>query len=221
MSDEITSNPLADERRGHTRVQDAVGFHLQRGSDNDVADGQAGTTSVASVATAGGPAASDPAADGPAVGTPAATASVVAAPASVRRPNKYEIDGYADVKRNFPAVTDYIAELEERIRQLLLDADQPSQTPTHKVSLSAGGMAFADDVLLQTGEVIGVTLTLFPSLQRIAGDARVVSANDAPEIAIGDKPTYRIVFVRMTDADRTLLDAHVAQLMESVRLPDD
>ena len=215
MSDEITSNPLEDERRGHTRVQDAVGFHLQRGTDNDVAGGQAGTTSAASVAAAGGSAA-----DGPA-DTPAVTASVVAAPASVRRPNKYDIDGYADVKRNFPAVTDYIAELEERIRQLLLDADQPSQTPTHKVSLSAGGMAFADDVLLQTGEVIGVTLTLFPSLQRIAGDARVVSANDAPEIALGDKPTYRIVFVRMTDADRTLLDAHVAQLMDSVRLPDD
>ena len=67
---------------------------------------------------------------------------------NVRRANKYDIRGYADVKRDFPDVANYVEELEERIRQLLLDGAIPSESPTHKVSLSASGMAFADNMLM-------------------------------------------------------------------------
>lgn len=130
----------------------------------------------------------------------------------VRRANKYAIDGYAETRRHHPAIAAYIDELEERIRQLLLDGDPVSRVPTHKVSLSLGGMAFADARLLALDELLGVTLTLFPSGRRIGCDAQVVSANDAPEIAQGDLPTYRIAFLRMSDADRDALGAHVATL---------
>jgi len=137
----------------------------------------------------------------------------------VRRANKYDIDGYADVKRDFPAVTNYVEELEERIRQLLLDGAIPSESPTHKVSLSASGMAFSDNLLMYPGEQIGLTITLFPSLQRVGCDARVISAGDAPEIAIGEQHTYRISFVRITDADKQALDQHVQGLLLS--MPND
>jgi len=134
----------------------------------------------------------------------------------VRRANKYDISGYADVKRDYPAVAHYLEELEERIRQLLLDGAIPSESPTHKVSLSASGMAFADDALMYPGEQIGITITLFPSLRRVACDARVISAGDAPEIADGDKHTYRLSFVRITDADQQALELHVRGLLQSI-----
>lgn len=134
----------------------------------------------------------------------------------VRRANKYDIKGYAEVKREHPAVANYVEELEERIRQLLLDGVIPSESPTHKVSLSASGMAFADEVLMYPGEQVGITITLFPSLKRVACDARVVSAGDAPEIANGEKHTYRLNFVRITDADKKILDDHVKSLKKSI-----
>jgi len=134
----------------------------------------------------------------------------------IRRANKYEIEGYAEVKRNFPAVAGYVKELEERIRQLLLDGSKSSESPTHKVSLSASGMAFADEVLMYPGEQVGLSITLFPSLKQVACDARVVSAGDAPEIANGDKHTYRLTFVRITDSDKDILDQHVKSLLQSI-----
>jgi len=136
----------------------------------------------------------------------------------VRRANKYDIDGYADVKRNYPAVAQYVAELEERIRQLLLDGAIPSESPTHKVSLSASGMAFADEVLMYPGEQVGLSITLFPSLKRVACDARIVSAGEAPEIADGEKHTYRLSFVRITDEDKKVLNDHVQSLLRSIPL---
>lgn len=143
--------------------------------------------------------------------------SVSAAPTGkVRRANKYDIPGYADVKRDQPAVAQYVEELEERIRQLLLDGASSAELPTHKVSLSASGMAFADDSLMYPGEQVGLTITLFPSLRRVACDARVVSAGNAPEIAEGDKHTYRLNFVRITDDDKQAIDQHVRALLRSM-----
>ena len=139
----------------------------------------------------------------------------------VRRAHKYDIAGYAAVRREHPEVAAYIDDLEERVRQLLLDAEDVEMTPTHKVSLSAGGLAFADKRLFEPGELLGVTLTLFPSGRRVASDARVVSANDAPEVASGDRPNYRLVFERMSDVDREALVRHVEGLLEARPDPDD
>jgi len=144
---------------------------------------------------------------------------------TVRRANRYDIKGYADVRRDQPDVAAYIDELEERIRQLLLDGEPVGALPTHKVSLSAGGMAFADKRLFEPGETLGVTLTLFSQgdagPRRVAFDARVVSANDAPEVANGDRPNYRLVFEHMSDADRDALVAHVMTLRDARPDADD
>jgi len=132
---------------------------------------------------------------------------------TVRKRDKYEIKGYANVCRDFPAVATYIDDLEERIRQLLLDGDEAPAKPTHKVSLSAGGIYFTDKTLMHPGEMVGITLTLFPSGRRIGTDARIIGGSETPEIAKGDEPSYRAVFVRMSDADRTAVDEHVSKLL--------
>jgi hypothetical protein len=140
---------------------------------------------------------------------------------SVRKHDKYAIEGYAVVRREYPAVAAYIDDLEERIRELLLDDDVPPMKPSHKVSLSAGGIYFADKVLLHPGEMVGMTLTLFPSGRRVGTDAQIISANDAPEVARRDEPSYRAVFIRMSDADRQALEEHVSHLLDKrVQLQD-
>jgi len=136
--------------------------------------------------------------------------------APVRRVNKYDIEGYAEVKRDYPAVASYVDELEERIREFLLDGAKQTAAPTHKVSLSASGMAFADDMMLYPGEVVGVNVTLFPSERLISCDARVLSAGDAPEVANGEKHTYRLQFVRISDADKACINQHVRRLLSGL-----
>ena len=144
-----------------------------------------------------------------------AAGQAVSAPArkSVRKRDKYEMEGYAAVCRDYPEVAGYIDALEERIRELLLGGDTAPVKPTHKVSLSAGGVRFSDSLLLQPGELVGLTLTLFPSGQRIGTDALILSGNDSPEVARSDSPTYRARFVRMSDADRQTIDEHVHRLL--------
>lgn len=139
----------------------------------------------------------------------------VASPAqpSVRRRDKYEIEGYAVVRSEYAAVASYIDDLEERIRELLLGGESASVKPSHKVSISAGGLSFSDKILLQPGEMIGITMTLFPSGRRIGTDAVIVSGNNAPEVARGDEPTYHARFLRMSDADRQAVDEHVQHLL--------
>lgn len=132
---------------------------------------------------------------------------------TVRRRDKYEIEGYAVVRSEYPAVASYIDDLEERIRELLLGGESPAEKPSHKISLSAGGLWFSDRLLLQPGEMIGITLTLFPSGRRIGSDAVIVVGNNAPEVARGDDPTYHACFVRMSDADRQAVDEHVKNLL--------
>ena len=73
-----------------------------------------------------------------------------------------------------------------------------------------------DDALMYPGEQVGLTITLFPSLRRVACDARVVSAGEAPEIANGEKHTYRLNFVRITDSDKKAIDQHVRTLLGSI-----
>lgn len=149
-------------------------------------------------------------------------AAGIAAPAlptqKVRKRDKYDIEGYAVVRRDFPEVASYINALEERIRQLSLDGDSTQDTPTHKVSLSAGGLHFADSILLRPGELIGLTITLFPSGRRISTDARILDGNEAPEVAKRDEPSYRALFVRMSDADREAIEVHVQRILEKSSL---
>ncbi|MFK7893575.1 MAG: hypothetical protein AB8B63_22350 [Granulosicoccus sp.] len=152
----------------------------------------------------------------------AGQASVPVQSAKVRKQDKYQIDGYSSVRAHYPAVAEYIGQLEERIRQLLLDADEPPESPTHKVNMSAGGICFTDDQVFYPEEMLSVCMTLFPTGRRIVSDAIVISANDVDyKESAGDRPTYRLEFVRMAEADRRVLETHVDQLLTKRELLED
>lgn len=131
----------------------------------------------------------------------------------VRKRDKYSIPGYAEVRRDFPQVAQYISDLEERIRELLLDGEPVPEKPTHKVSLSAGGVRFSAKQLYVPGEVVSMTLTLFPSGRRIGTDAIIISANEADEVTHEDNPTYHSEFIRISDGDRTVIEEQVKRLL--------
>jgi len=96
----------------------------------------------------------------------------------------------------------------------------PATLPTHKISLSAGGLAFASEQLWHPGDRLQLMIMLFPACHCVRTAARVVSANDAPEIADGDKPTYRVAFEFLSSADREFIEAHVAGLSNQRPEPD-
>jgi len=135
--------------------------------------------------------------------------------------DKYAISGYADVRRDYPDIIAYIDNLEERIRQLLLDGDEAPLTPTHKVGLSAGGVSFSEKTLFVPGEVVSITLTLFPSGMRIGTDAVIESANRSQEVGNSDAPTYRAKFLRISDCDRRAIKKHVDQILTRRPAQDD
>ncbi len=157
--------------------------------------------------------------DLPAAGDPARPAG---ATPRVRVANKYDIEGYADVKRDHPAVADYIVRLEERIRQLNMDASPVmSQVPTHKVSLSASGLAFADNQVFLIGDMVTVKVTLFPSKVQVQADATIVTVDDVSGLALNGEHTYRAQFNRISEQDAEALQQHVSQLLDSTQLFDD
>ena len=153
----------------------------------------------------------------PAAGQP----STPVIPFSVRKLDKYSIEGYAEVRRNFPSVAQYIGDLEERIRELLLHADTVPAKPSHKVSLSAGGISFADRTLYTPGEMVSLKMTLFPTERLIGTDAVIVTVNDPDELLDQTNPTYHAQFMRISDTDRQVLQTHVERLMASSKRVDD
>lgn len=139
----------------------------------------------------------------------------------IRKRDKYSIDGYAEVRRDYPTVAQYISDLEERIRELLLDGEPVPAKPTHKVSLSAGGISFSTKQLFVPGEVVSLTLTLFPSGRRIGTDAIIISANQADEVMQDDNPTYHAEFIRIADSDRSVVEEHVKRMLNKRALLEE
>ncbi len=139
----------------------------------------------------------------------------------VRKRDKYSIPGYAEVRRDFPQVAQYITDLEERIRELLLDGEPVPAKPTHKVSLSAGGVRFSAKQLFVPGEVVSMTLTLFPSGKRIGSDAIIIAANEADEVMHEDDPTYHSEFIRISDGDRAVIEEQVKRLLSKRTLLEE
>jgi len=182
------------ERRSAFRVLDAVGLEFVKLTADGVPDAEADSAPVA-----------DPGS------------------MRVRVENKYDIEGFADVRRDYPAVAEYITSLEERIRTLLLDGEKTALRPTHRVSLSSSGMAFgmafADQHVLQTGDVLQLQITLFPQVHTLVCEGTVVDVGVDTVVASGELHTYRIAFSKLSSEDREVIENHVETLRRIVRQP--
>ena len=89
-------------------------------------------------------------------------------------------------------------------------------TPTHKVSLSRSGLAFADQVFYEEGSELNVSLFLFPSKEKEDCQIKIISVGDAPEVSNGDWPTYRAVFSELPEDQADLLSQHVDNLLSKM-----
>ena len=81
--------------------------------------------------------------------------------------------------------------------------------PTHKVSLSGSGIAFAHNKFLQPGDRVRLTLTLYPSAQTMELDAMIVSVGDASGPVSGGEYAARAVFSEISDTKRQKILSHI------------
>lgn len=88
--------------------------------------------------------------------------------------------------------------------------------PTHKVSLSLSGLAFADKGFYTAGSELDATLFFYPSKDKIDCKIKIVSVGDAPEVSKGDWLTYRATFSELPDSQASLLSEHVDSLLSKV-----
>ncbi len=131
----------------------------------------------------------------------------------VKQLDKYDLAGYSDVKARYPEVAEYISSLEEALRVASVARQMPQTRPTHKVSLSASGLAFADNRLYKVTSNLRLSIQLFPINVQINCLGRIISVNDAPEVGEGDKHTYRVIFTEIAENDRALIDQHVQTIL--------
>lgn len=176
------------ERRGRDRINDAVGLVVIEVD----ADGRGGSPA----------------------NLQSSVNSLFSNVTPVKQLDKYDLAGFAEVKANYPEVADYISSLEEALRTARLNGDLPDICPTHKVSLSSSGLAFADNRLFDSSKTLRLSLLLSPEKVEIHCLARIVSINDAPEVGEGDKHTYRVEFTEIADRDRALIDKHVQGILQ-------
>ncbi len=90
-----------------------------------------------------------------------------------------------------------------------ISPDSPADGPTHKVSLSGSGIAFAHNKLLQPGDRIDLQLTLFPSSKLFDLRGMVISVGDSSGPVSGGEYAARAIFLKMNAAVRSEIVEHI------------
>ena len=81
--------------------------------------------------------------------------------------------------------------------------------PTHKVSLSGSGIAFAHNQLLQPGDRVNLQLTLYPAETELELSAMIVSVGHASGPVSGGEYAARAVFSDIESAMRKQILDHI------------
>jgi len=117
-------------------------------------------------------------------------------------------------RREMPELAAYLESLNEKLDlmiQLLAvqENDLPDQ-PTHRAQLSASGIAFATDDAPEIGNIIELTLLLFPAYTCVRLYGTVVNRQPAPRGSDG-AILIGIDFTHIRESDRELIIRHVVQ----------
>ncbi len=83
------------------------------------------------------------------------------------------------------------------------------EAPTHKVSLSGSGIAFAHNLLLQPGDNLVLGLTFFPSLEYVKVLAMVISVGGSSSPVFGGKHAARAMFTDIDAEVREQIVQHI------------
>lgn len=136
---------------------------------------------------------------------------------------KYDIPGYPAVQQHYPAVADYIGELEALVLKFVQEPAAETggrsshSRPNRKISLSASGLAFGHTLLLQPGDLVWVALTLFPENIEIRCQAEINGIGDAGKLAAANEHTYRAVFRGLTIHQELAIERHIQKLLKATR----
>lgn len=120
--------------------------------------------------------------------------------------------GIDALRSSFPSAATHIEKLESLLRKAQ-DVSHPSSlasdAPTHKVSLSGSGIAFAHDLVLQPGDRLVLGLTLFPSREFVQVPAMVISVGGAAGPVSGGKYAARAMFSDIDASAREKIVQHI------------
>ncbi len=126
--------------------------------------------------------------------------------------------GLSHLRKSNPEAAAYIESLEQRIDSFSQSADiqKIATRPTHKVSLSGSGIAFAHDKLLQPGDRVGLGITFFPSGKFLNVIATVVSVGNTNGSVSGGKYAARAVFSNIDAKSRTIILEHINYVLSKM-----
>ncbi|GAB6067109.1 hypothetical protein JCM13664_04270 [Methylothermus subterraneus] len=130
------------------------------------------------------------------------------------------------IQRDYPEVAKYLEVLERKLnvlaQALMISTNPLTDQPTHKVNLSASGIAFDAEQFLAAGQVLELKMIVPPALVGILTFGRVVYCCEQ------ESGRYRIGvdFLALRDQDREFLIRHVvkrqlARLREQRQAPSD
>lgn len=120
--------------------------------------------------------------------------------------------GIGDLRLSSPDAALHIEKLESLLRKES-DTNHASsnarEAPTHKVSLSGSGIAFAHNLLLQPGDNLVLGLTLFPSREYVRVLAMVISVGGSTGPVSGGKHAARAMFSDIDVDTREKIARHI------------
>lgn len=131
---------------------------------------------------------------------------------SARNEFNHELDQHSSdliaIEQQYPSVARYLTTLKKQIDYLsekLLPDDKLNGAHESHVNISAQGISFLSTVAIAIGEVVEISLQLFPNKQRIIVFAKVISSEKAEDFQ------YKLTvdFEHIHEADREILIKHI------------
>lgn len=133
---------------------------------------------------------------------------------------------WRNIEENYPDIAAYLLRLERRLGAMqeqmgMIAADAVERTPTHTVNVSGSGLHFEADEAFFIGQLVRVSMRLFPSGQSIDALAKVVRGNKRATPAAQGKFSCALEFVEILPGELEALLQHIHALqMESLRTRD-
>lgn len=133
---------------------------------------------------------------------------------------------WRNIEENHPDIAAYLLRLERRLDAMqeqmgAIAVDAVERTPTHTVNISGSGLHFEADEAWFIGQLVHVSMRLFPSGQSIDALAKVVRGNKRATPAAQGKFSCALEFVEIPPGELEALLQHIHALqMESLRTRD-
>ncbi len=93
-----------------------------------------------------------------------------------------------------------------------LYVDDLPQHPTHVVSLNPNGLKCYHDKMFNDGDIMALSIRLFPSGERIDTLAKVVNSGEEDQPGKNNRFFAGMAFIKLSDENKALMLEHVKQV---------